>query len=174
MSASVPRPLEQIKRDTKAANRAPHLRKANQTRPDRIDALDNLGVPGGVYHHDGPFDAALASRNRDPRHAPLAAVEGTNQAALAATPSVNVADALKKKVPLQGTAVVPPGHVDYTGNLMDYEEGADVMREPDAPGGPYKRYEHVQYHPEDLKGKGEPSYTIERENLLGKGGKKRV
>ncbi|RYC63095.1 hypothetical protein CHU98_g3103, partial [Xylaria longipes] len=44
---SAPRPLEQIKRETKAANRAPHLRKANQTRPDQIDALDNI-APGGI------------------------------------------------------------------------------------------------------------------------------
>ena len=53
------RPLEQIKRDTKAANRSPHLRKKNFTRPDSIDALDSIG---GYYHHDGPFDATIASR----------------------------------------------------------------------------------------------------------------
>jgi hypothetical protein len=64
---NAPRPLDQIKQATKAANRAHHLRKANQTRPDQIDALDNIG---GVYHHDGPYDATLASRNRDARHAP--------------------------------------------------------------------------------------------------------
>ncbi|GAW22695.1 hypothetical protein ANO14919_122380 [Xylariales sp. No.14919] len=160
-------PLEQIKRDTKAANRAPHLRKKNQTRPDQIDSLDDI-VPGGVYHHDGPYDAALASRNRDPRYAPLAAVREGNLAALRATPAVNIADAVTRHVPLQGTASVPPGHVDFTGNLMDYEEGADLMREPDAPGGAYKRYEHMQYHPDDLKGKGEPSYTIERDLKKGK------
>ncbi|KAI0446427.1 hypothetical protein F4803DRAFT_503500 [Xylaria telfairii] len=164
---SVPRPLEQIKRETKAANRAPHLRKANQTRPDKIDALDNV-IPGAIYHHDGPFDAALASRNRDARYAPLAAVKEGNRAALKATPAVNVVDAVTRHVPLQGTAAVPPGEVDYTGNIMDYEEGADVMREPDAPGGAYKRYEHVQYHPDDLKGKGEPSYTIDRDLRTGK------
>ncbi|KAI8955520.1 hypothetical protein F4801DRAFT_269355 [Xylaria longipes] len=164
---SAPRPLEQIKRETKAANRAPHLRKANQTRPDQIDALDNI-APGGIYHHDGPFDAALASRNRDARYAPLAAVQEGNRAALKATPAVNVADAVTRHVPLQGTAVIPPGEVDYTGNVMEYEEGADLMREPDAAGGAYKRYEHVQYHPEDLKGKGEPSYTIERDHGAGK------
>ncbi|KAI0410170.1 hypothetical protein F4802DRAFT_593039 [Xylaria palmicola] len=164
---SLPRPLEQIKRDVKAANRAPHLRKGNQVRPDQIDALDNI-VPGGVYHHDGPYDAALASRNRDARHAPLAAVREGNRAALRATPAVNVADAVTRHVPLQGTASVPPGEPDYTGDLMDYEEGTDLMREADAPGGPYKRYDHVQYHPEDLKGKGEPSFTIERDLKAGK------
>ncbi|KAI1170008.1 hypothetical protein F4777DRAFT_592283 [Nemania sp. FL0916] len=162
------RPLEQIKRDTKAANRSPHLRKANQPRPDQIDALDNI-VPGGLYHHDGPYDATLASRNRDPRHAPLAAVKEGNRAALQATPAVNITDAVTRHVPLQGTATVPSGETDpFSGKVMEYEEGADVMREPDAAGGAYKRYEHVQYHPEDLKGKGEPSYTLERDLKNGK------
>ncbi|KAJ2981078.1 hypothetical protein NUW58_g6781 [Xylaria curta] len=201
-----PKALEQIKRETKAANRAHHLRKANQTRPDQIDALDNI-APGGIYHHDGPYDAALASRNRDERHAPLAAVKEGNREALKATPAINVVDAVTRHVPLQGTAsgeytapsqlihpsiflfsiwaafqalgkpamtnltpavLVPPGQVDHTGNVMDYEEGADLMREKDAAGGAYKRYDHVQYHPEDLKGKGEPSYTIERDLKTGK------
>ncbi|KAF2972154.1 hypothetical protein GQX73_g1385 [Xylaria multiplex] len=164
---SAPSPLQQIKRETKAANRAPHLRKANQTKPDRIDSLDNI-VPGGVYHHDGPYDAALASRNKDPRYAPLAAVREGNRAALQATPAVNIVDAVTRHVPLQGTASVPPGEADFNGNIMDYEEGADLMREPDAAGGAYKRYDHVQYHPDDLKGKGEPSYTIERDLKKGK------
>lgn len=66
-----------------------------------------------------------------------------NREALRATPAVNVVDAVTRHVPLQGTAAVPPGAVDYTGNVMEYEEGADLMREPDAEGGAYKRYEHV-------------------------------
>jgi hypothetical protein len=60
-----------------------------------------------------------------------------------ATPAVNLVDAVTRHVPVQGTAVVPPGEVDYTGNVMDYEEGADLMREPDAAGGAYRRYDHV-------------------------------
>jgi hypothetical protein len=28
----------------------------------------------------------------------------------------------------------------YDGRPMTYEEGADLMREPDAPGGAYKRW----------------------------------
>ncbi|KAI0431550.1 hypothetical protein F5Y09DRAFT_330251 [Xylaria sp. FL1042] len=162
---SVPRPLDQIKRETKLANRSPHLRKHAQPRPDQIDSLDNIG---GIYHHDGPYDATLASRNRDARYAPLAAVEEGNREALRATPAINVVDAVTRHVPLQGTASVPPGETDFTGNVMEYEEGADLMREPGAEGGAYKRYEHVQYHPEDLKGKGEPSYTIERDLKTGK------
>lgn len=140
---SGPRPLEQIKRETKLANRSPHLRKANQPRPDQIDSLDDVG-PGGVYHHAGPYDAALASRNRDPRYAPLAAVREGNREALRATPAVRVVDAVTRRVPLHGTASIPPGRVDsFTGDVMRYEEGADVMREPDAAGGAYRRYEHV-------------------------------
>ncbi|KAI1436887.1 hypothetical protein GGR50DRAFT_648957 [Xylaria sp. CBS 124048] len=155
-------PLQQIKQETKAANRSPHLRKASQPKPDQIDALDNIG-PGGPYHHGGPYDATLASRNQDARYAPLAAVEESNRAALRATPAVNILDALTHHVPLQGTATVPPGATDASGNVMCYEEGADLMREPDAGGGAYRRYEHVTYRPGDLKGKGEPSYSTERD-----------
>ncbi|KAI1638806.1 hypothetical protein F4809DRAFT_234530 [Biscogniauxia mediterranea] len=161
-SSTSTRPLEQIKRDTKAANRAPHLRKKNFVGADPIDALDNVGI-GGAYHHGGPYDATLAQRNRDARYAPVAAVKESNMEALRATPQEYVLDSLRKHVPLQGTATVPPGMKDHAGRRMNYKEGADLMREPDAPGGPYKRYEHVQYHPDDLKGKGEPSYTIERD-----------
>ncbi|KAI1193250.1 hypothetical protein F5X97DRAFT_45671 [Nemania serpens] len=160
-------PLEQIKRETKAADRAPHLRRSAQAKPDQIDLLDDI-VPGGAYHHGGPYDATLASRNQDARSAPLAAVAGSNREALRATPAANIVDAVTRRVPLQGTASVPPGEADYGGNVMSYEEGADVMREPDAAGGAYRRYEHVQYDPKDLKGKGEPSYTIERDLKTGK------
>ncbi|KAI0021098.1 hypothetical protein F4780DRAFT_299137 [Xylariomycetidae sp. FL0641] len=155
------RPLEQIRRETKAANRAPHLRKANFVGADPIDALDDVGV-GGAYHHGGPYDAVLAPRNRDARTAPVAATMQGNLAALRATPREHVEDALARHVPLQGTASVPPGLPDLAGRRMSYEEGADLMREPDAEGGAYKRWDQVQYHPDDLKGKGEPSYTIER------------
>ncbi|KAI0598988.1 hypothetical protein F4775DRAFT_135471 [Biscogniauxia sp. FL1348] len=161
-SSTSTRPLEQIRRDTKAANRAPHLRKKNFVGADPIDVLDNVGI-GGAYHHGGPYDATLAQRNRDARYAPVAAVKESNMEALRATPQEYVQDSLRKHVPLQGTATIPPGMKDYAGRRMNYKEGADLMREPDAPGGPYKRYEHIKYHPDDLKGKGEPSYTIERD-----------
>ncbi len=156
------RPLDQIKRDTKTANRSPHLRKKNIAGPDIIDALDDVGI-GGTYHHGGPFDATLASRNRDKRYAPVEAVKDSNLEALKATPREYVQDSLRKHVPLQGTASIPSGQRDMFGRRMSYEEGADIMRDADAPGGAYRRYDHVPYHPEDLKGKGEPSYTIERD-----------
>ncbi|RYO80325.1 hypothetical protein DL766_001653 [Monosporascus sp. MC13-8B] len=156
------RPLDQIKREVKAANRAPHLRKNYIPPPDMIDALDDVGI-GGAYHHGGPFDATLASRNKNKKYAPVEAVKETNMKALKATPYEYVQDSLQRHMPLQGTATVPSGQEDMFGRRMSYEEGADVMREADAPGGAYKRYDHILYHPDDLKGKGEPSFTIERE-----------
>lgn len=50
-----------------------------------------------------------------------------------------------------------------SGNVMNYREGADLMREPDAQGGAYKRWDGIKYLPGDYKGKGEPSYTYERD-----------
>ncbi|KAI1465394.1 uncharacterized protein F4812DRAFT_438531 [Daldinia caldariorum] len=156
------RPLDAIKRATKAADRAPHLRKKNRTSADIVDALDTTGF-GGIYHHDGPYDATLAARNRDKRYAPIEAVKYGNMEALKATPRENVIDSLERHVPLQGTATIPPGGLDYSGHVMQYEEGPDLMREEDAPGGPYKRWDHIKYHPNDLKGKGEPSYTVQED-----------
>lgn len=135
------RPLEAIKRATKAADRAPHLRKKNIARTDPIDVLDDTGL--GAYHHDGPYDATLASRNNDKRYAPVEAVKYGNSEALKATPRENVVDSLERHVPLQGTASIPPGHRDMSGRVMQYEEGADLMREEDAPGGAYRRWDHV-------------------------------
>jgi hypothetical protein len=110
--------------------------------PDSIDSLDTTPW-GGAYHHPGPFDPALAARNLNPKYAPLAAVHDSNMKALAATPREYVIDSLERHMPLQGTAEIPPGQRDYRGNIMKYEEGADLMREPDAAGGPYKRWEGI-------------------------------
>jgi hypothetical protein len=144
-------PLDQTPQQAKRTNHGTHKPKTKSKSkpqhgstvpaPDQIDALDD--VTGVFYHHDGPYEATLAARNRDPRTAPVAAVREGNLAALRATPAVNVVDAVTRRVPLQGTASVPPGEVDFTGNVMDYEEGPDVMREPDAAGGAYRRYEGV-------------------------------
>ncbi|KLU88579.1 hypothetical protein MAPG_07565 [Magnaporthiopsis poae ATCC 64411] len=154
------RPLDMIKRDVRAADRAPHLRKTRLPDTDTIDGLDTIG---GTYHHGGPYDATLISRNTNKMYSPVEAVKDSNMEALKATPKEYINDSLVKHVPLQGTAMIPPGGVDMTGNVMRYEEGADLMREPDAPGGAYKRWDGIPYHPNDLKGKGEPSYTIERD-----------
>ncbi|KAH9220582.1 hypothetical protein DL95DRAFT_383074 [Leptodontidium sp. 2 PMI_412] len=155
------RPLDQLRKETKAAHRSPHLRKKHIPGADSIDMLDK-SMLGGLYHHEGPYDATLISRNTNVKYSPVDAVKSSNEEAIRATPKEYIKDSLTKHVPLQGTSVIPPGFEDFSGRRMDYEEGADLMREPDAAGGAYKRWDHVKYHPEDLKGKGEPSYSIEK------------
>ncbi|KAB5578365.1 hypothetical protein GE09DRAFT_1089402 [Coniochaeta sp. 2T2.1] len=158
------RPLDTIKQDQRAAMRAPHLRNPRHKQPaDTIDVLDQTGIADTPYHHEGPYDAASAPRNRKKLYSPLDAVKDSNEEAIKATPREYIQDSLTKHVPLQGTAVIPPGMRDMAGRRMEYQEGADLMREPDAPGGAYKRYEGIRYRDGDLKGKGEPSYTIERD-----------
>jgi hypothetical protein len=136
------RPLDQLRREAKAADRAPHLKKRHMPGADTIDVLDKSMI-GGAYHHEGPYDATLLARNTYYQNSPVEAVRETNAEAIRATPRENIKDSLVKHVPLQGTAVIPPGMVGYDGKEMQYEEGADLMREPDAPGGAYKRWEGV-------------------------------
>ncbi|TVY49808.1 hypothetical protein LOCC1_G000435 [Lachnellula occidentalis] len=153
------RPLDQLRKETKAAHRSPHLRKKHIPGTDIIDGLDRIG---GSYHHEGPYDATLLSRNTSYNSSPVAAVAASNAEALRATPRENIKDSLDKHVPLQGTSIIPPGMPGWDGKVMNYNEGADLMREPDAAGGPYKRWADVNYLPEDYKGKGEPSFSIEK------------
>lgn len=150
------RPLDTLRKDAKTAHRAHHLRKKNFTGADVIDRLDNTTFN---YHHEGPYDAANISRNLDWKHSPIAAVQDSNEEALRATPRENILDAVNKHRPLDGVAIVPPGVPDKFGRVYDYQEGTDLMREP---GANYKRWPGIEYHPDDLKGKGEPSYTIEK------------
>ncbi|KAK3393743.1 hypothetical protein B0H63DRAFT_26577 [Podospora didyma] len=159
------RPLAMIKREHRAADHAPHLRTHRRQQPsDTIDNLDHTGpLPEAVYHHGGPFDPIMESRNTNKKYSPVEAVKETNLEALKATPAEYLKDSLTKHVPLQGVAVVPPGMSDMSGRTMEYQEGADLMRESDAAGGAYKRWDHVPYLDGDLKGKGEPSYTVERQ-----------
>lgn len=136
-ASSIPRPLEQIKRETRRANRAPHLKRSGIPGPDTIDRLDNIlgGIP---YHHEGPFDATLRAR-QIPGRSPVEALARSNAEALAATPRANIIDSLERHRPLQGTASVPPGMRAPGGDIMpDYEE-YDVMRRD----GNYKRYPGV-------------------------------
>ncbi|KAI9648390.1 hypothetical protein NHQ30_003023 [Ciborinia camelliae] len=183
------RPLDQLRRETKTAYRSPHLRKQHIPGADIIDTLDRTAF-GGSYHHGGPYDATLIARNTNYKSSPVAAVEGTNQEAIRATPRENIQDSLDRHIPLSGTAVIPPGMPGPDGSIMNYEEGADLMRERDAAGGAYKRWDHVvtielsnsddtlpnlpkpnrkltsilsqKYLPEDYKGKGEPSFSLEK------------
>ncbi|KAI4122289.1 MAG: hypothetical protein LQ347_006554 [Umbilicaria vellea] len=154
------RPLDVIKRETKLADRAPHLRKKHMIGPDTIDKLDRTG---GSYHHDGPYDATLLARNTSIPSSPLEAVAVSNREALKATPRENIIDSIQKHRPLDGVAMKPPGIPDREGRVYNYEEGTDLMIEE---GGNYKRWPGVSpiqtYLPSDLKGKGEPSYSIEK------------
>ncbi|PNY28349.1 Uncharacterized protein TCAP_01727, partial [Tolypocladium capitatum] len=134
------RPLDMLKADARAADRRPRRRRRHISETDVIDALDTIG---GSYHHGGPYDATLASRNLDKKYSPVAAVEDSNLEALRATPRENIVDSLRHHVPLQGTASIPSGGRDMSGNLMRYAEGADLMREPDVDGGAYKRWLHL-------------------------------
>jgi len=138
------------------AHRTPHLRKKNFQGADLVDRLDDAGF---MYHHEGPYDAANISRNLNWKYSPIAAVHDSNEEALKATPRENVIDAIKKHRPLDGVAVIPPGVPDRFGRVLNYEEGADLQRER---GGDYRRWPGVEYLPGDLKGKGEPSYTVEK------------
>jgi hypothetical protein len=183
------RPLDQLRREAKAADRAPHLKKKHMPGADVIDVLDRSMV-GGAYHHEGPYDATLLARNTSYQSSPVEATRGTNAEAIRATPRENIQDSLVKHVPLQGTAVIPPGLEGHDGRPMQYEEGADLMREPDAPGGAYKRWEGVvsfpmtipgsitnvpkKYLPEDYKGKGEPSFSVEKALKDHKGDHRRI
>lgn len=151
------RPLDILRQDEKVAHRAPHLRKKNFQGADVIDRLDRAGF--GQYHHEGPYDAASFARNKNTKYSPVAAVQDSNEEALRATPRENIIDAIQKHRPLEGVANIPPGMPDRFGRVLNYEEGADLQREP---GGDYRRWPGVEYHPDDLKGKGEPSYTIEK------------
>lgn len=148
-----------LKQDAKAANRAPHLRKKNQVGADSVDRLDDLVGP---YHHEGPYDATLLARNTSSINSPVDAVSSTNEEALKATPREMIKDSVEKHRPLDGVAMVPPGMVDRYGQTFNYQEGTDMMIENGPEGGPYKRWPGVKYLPEDLKGKGEPSYSLEK------------
>ena len=127
-------PLDQLRKEDKAAHRSPHLRKQHQPRPDSVDQLDKSM---SSYHHESPYDAALLVRNSSYKNSPIAALGYTNEEALKATPHDKIKDSLHDHRPLDGTAIVPPGHTDEFGQYYDYEEGTDMMREC---GANYKRW----------------------------------
>ena len=130
------RPLDTIKRETKIANRAPHLRKKHIVGPDSIDSLD---TSGRTYHHDGPYDATLLARNMSLVYSPVEAVRRSNEEALKATPREKINDSVEKHRPLDGVAMVAPGRKDRDGRTYHYEEGSDLMIEE----GNYKRWPGV-------------------------------
>lgn len=154
------RPLERIKKDAKSANRSPHLRKSHQIPPDTIDSLSTVG--GGVYHHEGPYDAALFARNTSDKTSPLKALDDSTTETLKATPREKIIDSIRGHRPLDGVAAYAPGDSDRNGHIYRYEQGDNMMVSGNPEGGAYKRWPGVDYHPDDVKGKGEPSYSIER------------
>jgi hypothetical protein len=132
-------PLGIIRKESKKADRSPHLNKRHMQGPDVIDRLDPA-LGGRAYHHEGPYDAASFSRNQKyDNSSPVAALKTSNEEALKATPRENVKDALDRHKPLDGVAVVPPGVPDQFGRTYNYEEGSDMMREGTSDAG-YKRW----------------------------------
>lgn len=129
-------PLDTIRKETKTAHRAHHLRKKNFQGADVIDRLDKTGV--SRYHHEGPYDAASIARNRDKKYSPVEAVRESIEEALKATPRENIQDSVDRHRPLEGVATVPPGMEDKFGRVYNYEEGTDMQRDP-LNKGDYKR-----------------------------------
>jgi hypothetical protein len=102
-----------------------HPRRRPAPGLDTIDRLDDaaaLAAGGARRHHDGPFDAVLLAANAVPGAGPVAALAGSNAAALAATPRERVADAVERHRPLDGVADVAAGGRDRFGRWYDYSE----------------------------------------------------
>lgn len=135
------KPLDIIRKDSKKAQRSPHLRKQHIPGADSIDRLDPTSQ--FAYHHEGPYDAALLARNTSYESSPVAALADSNREALKATPAENIKEALERHKPLDGVAVVPPGERDRLGRVYNYEEGTDMMREGNPEGGAYKQWPGV-------------------------------
>jgi Pal1 cell morphology protein len=127
------RPLDTLAKEKHAADRMRYATRKHHIRPDSIDKLDDST---NSYHHGGPYDATLFARNNT-KDSPLQALKGSNAEALKATPHEKIVDSIQGHRPLDGVAAYAPGQMD-------------------------KRWPGVQYHPDDIKGKGEPSYSIEK------------
>ena len=128
------RPLDIIRRESRKANRAPHLRKKQHIGVDTIDRLDAVGPR--AYHHGSAYDAASLAWNQNPKDGPVWAVAGSTREALRATPREKVLDSLRHRRPLDGVAAVPPGP---DGRVFRYKEGTDLM----IAEGNYKRWPGV-------------------------------
>ena len=153
------RPLDQLAREKAIADKSRHSTRKHHIRPDSIDTLDDAGI--SAYHHGGPYDATLFARNNS-KNSPLQAVADSNAEALKATPKEKVIDSLQGHRPLDGVASYAPGQTDRMGHTYQYKQGENMMTADGAGGGAYRRWPGVQYHPDDIKGKGEPSYSLEK------------
>ncbi|KAF2234994.1 hypothetical protein EV356DRAFT_500913 [Viridothelium virens] len=152
-------PLSVIRKESKKANRSPHLSKRHMPGADLVDRLD---IVGGRYHHEGPYDAALLARNTSYTNSPIAAVSDSINETLKATPQENINNSVKSHRPLDGTAIVPPGEEDRFGRTFDYKEDGNLMVDNDPAGGSYRRWPGVDYKSDDIHGKGEPFYSLEK------------
>ncbi|RMZ90465.1 hypothetical protein DV736_g2315, partial [Chaetothyriales sp. CBS 134916] len=153
------RPLDTLRKEKYTADRSRHSTRKHHIRPDSIDSLDDAGP--AAYHHGGPYDSTLFARNNS-ANSPLDALADSNAEALKATPYEKIIDSVRGHRPLDGVATYAPGETDRNGHTYEYEQGDNMMIADGAGGGPYKRWPGIQYHPDDIKGKGEPSYTIEK------------
>jgi hypothetical protein len=151
--------LDTLTKEKHVADRARHATRKHHIQPDTIDNLDTTG--GDAWHHGGPYDATLFARNNS-ANGPLAAVADSNAEALKATPKEKIMDSVRGHRPLDGVAAIAPGNMDRMGNVYNYEEGDNMMIAGGPEGGAYKRWPGVQYTDDDIKGKGEPSYSIEK------------
>jgi Pal1 cell morphology protein len=152
------RPLDTLAKEKHAADRMRYATRKHHIRPDSIDKLDDST---NSYHHGGPYDATLFARNNT-KDSPLQALKGSNAEALKATPHEKIVDSIQGHRPLDGVAAYAPGQMDRNGHVYQYEQGENMMIDLNPGGGAYKRWPGVQYHPDDIKGKGEPSYSIEK------------
>jgi hypothetical protein len=83
----------------------------------------------------------------------LAALQHSNEEALRATPEISIRDSLNKHVPLQNTAIVPPGeHVPggLPDETLDYKEENLI--------GDIGRWQGIEYDDDDRRAKGHPGW----------------
>lgn len=103
------------------ANHEKLVRKSSRARKQiPRDSIDNLDDILGSYHHEGPFDATLASR-QIPGRAPVEATRIGNAMALAATPKEFVQRSLERHEPLDGISSHASGSV-VDGKRLHYDE----------------------------------------------------
>lgn len=132
-----------------------HQHKPHPSRelpPDIIDLMDDSVPPSLVRHHSGPFDAVTRSAYLPPKQSPLAALKHSTEETLKATPEISIRDSLNKHVPLQNTAVVPPGeHVPggLPDETLDYKEENLI--------GDIGRWQGIEYDDDDRRAKGRHS-----------------
>jgi len=139
--------------ETAASPSKPHhhhkSRPSNHLPPDIIDLMDDSVPPSLLRHHSGPFDPVTRSAYLPPTESPLAALEHSTEEVLKATPESSIRDSLNKHVPLQNTAVVPPGEPlpgGLTEERLDYEEENLI--------GDVGRWEGIEYDDDDRRAKG--------------------